>query len=186
MSRNRLLATTILFWLITFILIKLSCFFHHTRVRLQYKHGVEISICVEKQCVTENKFLKFSHWTPSVSCRLWLREGWPTRTRCGTKSVFSARAAKLRWLANPSPRRGRVRTVSSVSAACMPKSVPAATRPSQVSGEFRTSKQFRCIPGSSLSGVVCQFLSLFSLWFLSVSTIYYQQNVKWIIFNKQV
>lgn len=68
-----------------------------------------------------------------VSCRLSLKEGWPIGTRCGTKSVFSAQAAKFPWLANPSPRRGRVRTVSSVSAACMPKSVPAATQPSQVS-----------------------------------------------------
>lgn len=68
-----------------------------------------------------------------VSCRLSPKEGWPIGTRCGTKSVFSAQAAKFPWLANPSPRRGRVHTVSSVSAACMPKSVLAATRPSQVS-----------------------------------------------------
>lgn len=68
-----------------------------------------------------------------VPCRLWLKEGWPTRTRCGTRSVSSAPAAKLPWPASPSPRRGRVRTVSSASAACTPRSVPAATRPSQVS-----------------------------------------------------
>lgn len=72
----------------------------------------------------------------AASCRLWLMEGWPTRTRCGTKSVFCAPAAKLRWLANPSPLRERVRTASSVSAACMPKSVPAATLPSRVSGQI--------------------------------------------------
>lgn len=62
----------------------------------------------------------------------WPKEEWPTRTRCGTKSVSSARAAKLHWLVNPSPRRETVRTASSVSAASMPKSVRAATRPSQV------------------------------------------------------
>ncbi len=83
--------------------------------------------------------------------------------RCGTKSVFSAWAAKLRWLANPSPRRGKVHTVSSVLAASMPKSVPAATRPSQVS-EVQ-DHQVNNIPGSVLAWdyllfIISHFLSL--------------------------
>lgn len=65
--------------------------------------------------------------------RLWQKAAWPTRTRSGTRSASCARAARPRWLGNRSPHRGRVRTASSASAVSTPRSVPAATRPSQVS-----------------------------------------------------
>lgn len=68
----------------------------------------------------------------SVHCRLWPKEEWPTKTKCGIKSASSARAVRCLWPDRPSRLRERAPTASNVSVTFTPRSAPAATPPSQV------------------------------------------------------